>query len=65
MEDDNGLMMADSWDIECSSKPEMDDRRKKWDKFLKTHEDYPYIMMLPVEEAVKEWINERYRFELI
>jgi hypothetical protein len=61
-QDDNGLWMADSFDMECSTEPEMGSQ--EWEDWLSNHSEHPYIYQLPVDERVKEHINENYRFKI-
>jgi len=61
--DDNGLWMADSFDSECSTMPDIEDE-DEWDEWAKCHSEMPYVHQLPVEEAAKKYINSKYRFEL-
>lgn len=62
-QDDNGLWMADSFDIECSSEPDMEDE-DEWEEWLQQHSDMPYVNQLPVDEKVKRYINGKYRFDV-
>ena len=63
IEDDNGQWMADSFDMQCSSEPDMD-KTDEWEEWLNIHSQMPYVHQLPVDTQVKNWINERYRFKL-
>ena len=60
-QDDNGLWMADSFDMDCSNEPSMDNE-DEWEEWMRVHSDMPYLNQLPVDEAVKKWINKRFRF---
>jgi len=60
---EDGTWKADSFDtVECSSEPNMDS--KEWEDWMNQHSDMPYVYQLPVDERVKKWINERYRFDI-
>lgn len=61
-EDDECRWMADSFDMQCSSEPDIES--EEWEEWLRLHSDMPYSRQLPVDQRVKEWINKRYRFEL-
>ena len=61
-QEDDGTWIADSFDVECSTEPDMED--EEWEYWLDQHSDMPYVNQLPVDEAVKKWINERYRFDV-
>jgi hypothetical protein len=60
-QDDEGLWMADSFDMDCSNEPSMDDE-DEWEEWMRIHSDMPYVNQLPVDKAVKKWINKRFRF---
>jgi hypothetical protein len=60
--DENGLWMADSFDMECSTEPDMES--EEWEDWMDNHSDMPYVHQLPVDERVKASINKYYRFEL-
>lgn len=62
-QDDNGLWMADSFDMECSSEPNMDEE-DEWEEWMQQHSDMPYVNQLPVDEKVKRYINGKYRFDV-
>lgn len=62
-QDDNGLWMADSFDMDCSTEPDMSDE-DEWEEWFKNHSEMPYVHQMPVDNAVKEFINKKYRFEL-
>lgn len=62
-QDDNGLWMAASFDMDCSTEPDMEDE-DEWDDWFNNHSEMPYVHQLPVDEAVKEYINSKYRFTL-
>lgn len=62
-QDEDGLWMADSFDMECSSEPK-DVLTEEWDEWLSQHSDMPYVNQLPVDEGVKNAINKKYRFEV-
>lgn len=62
-QDDNELWMADSFDCECSNTPS-DMESDEWEEWLQQHSDMPYARQLPVDNRVKEFINNRYRFDL-
>jgi hypothetical protein len=61
-QDENGLWMADSFDMECSTEPDMES--EEWEDWMDNHSDMPYIHQLPVDERVKASINKRYRFDV-
>jgi len=61
-QDENGLWAADSFDVECSTEPNMDS--EEWEDWMQQHSDMPYVNQLPVDKAVEAWIKERYRFNL-
>jgi len=60
--DDNGLWMADSFDMECSTEPGVEG--EEWEDWMQNHSDMPYVNQLPVDAQVKEFINSRFRFKL-
>lgn len=62
-QDDNDLWMADSFDMECSTEPDMEDE-DEWEEWMQQHSDMPYVNQLPVDERVKEYINRKYRFDV-
>lgn len=62
-EDDNGLWMADSFDMNCSSEPDMEDE-EEWNDWMNNHSEMPYVHQLPVDERVKDFINSKYRFDV-
>ena len=39
-------------------------KSRKWNDWMDQHSDMPYVNQLPVDERVKKWINERYRFDV-
>jgi len=62
-EDDNGMWMADTFDVDCSNEPQ-DVETDEWEEWLNIHSDMPYERQLPVDMQVKEFINKRYRFDV-
>ena len=62
-QDDNGLWMADSFDMDCSTVPDMEDE-DEWNDWFNIHSEMPYVHQLPVDERVKEFINSKYRFDV-
>jgi len=62
-QDDNGLWTADSFDMECSTEPDMEDE-DEWDDWFNNHSEMPYVYQLPVDERVKKFINSKYRFDV-
>lgn len=62
VQEDDGTWIADSMMLECETEPDVYD--DAYDDWLVTHTDMPYVYMLPVEERIKEWVNEHYRFDL-
>lgn len=62
-QDENGLWMADSFDMNCSTEPDMEDE-DEWNDWFQSHSEMPYVHQLPVDEAVKKYINSKYRFEI-
>ena len=63
VQDDNGLWMADSFDMDCSTEPDMEDD-DEWNDWFNNHSEMPYFYQLPVDERVKEFINSKYRFDV-
>jgi hypothetical protein len=61
-QDENGLWMADSFDMECSTEPDMES--EEWEDWMDNHSDMPYVHQLPVDERVKASINKHYRFDV-
>lgn len=61
-QDDNGLWMADSFDVDCSTEPDMES--EEWEDWMQQHSEMPYVYQLPVDERVKDFINKKYRFEM-
>lgn len=62
-QDDNGLWMADSFDMDCSTEPDME-VEDEWNDWLYNHSEMPYVHQLPVDERVKKFINSKYRFDV-
>ena len=62
-QDDNGLWMADSFDMECSKEPN-NVEAEEWEFWIQQHSEMPYVYQLPVDEKVKAFINRKYRFDL-
>ena len=62
-QDDNGLWMADSFDMDCSTEPDMENE-DEWNDWFNNHSDMPYVNQLPVDKRVKEFINSKYRFDV-
>jgi hypothetical protein len=60
--DDNDLWMADSFDMDCETMPELDS--EEWEDWFQSHCEMPYVYQLPVDEAVKKYINKKYRFSI-
>ncbi|MBX2927023.1 MAG: hypothetical protein KF852_04245 [Saprospiraceae bacterium] len=61
--DDNGLWMAVSFDVDCSTEPDMEEE-EEWDYWFQNHSEMPYVIQMPVDEGVKKYINRKYRFNL-
>jgi len=67
-EDENGDWIVENVKIECTNEPEPregetdDDYENRLTEWWISHSDMPYVNILPVEETVKEWLNENYRF---
>lgn len=61
-QDNEGLWKADCFDMECSNEPS-DVLSEELNEWLRQHSDLPYVYQLPVDERVKEYINERFRFK--
>jgi hypothetical protein len=61
-QDDEGLWMADGFDVECHSMPSF--KSKKFAEWMREHSEMTYVHQLPIDEAVKEKINAKYRFVL-
>lgn len=60
-EDDYGDWISDgSFDVECSTMPDIES--EEWDEWMEQHSDMPYVNQLPVDNAVKRYINKKYRF---
>lgn len=59
-QDENGLWMADSFDMECSTEPDVES--DEWEDWMQQHSEMPYVYQLPVDEKVKDFINKKYRF---
>lgn len=62
-QDNEGLWMVDSFDMECTSMPAMENQ-EEWEEWFKQHSDMPYVHQLPVDNLVKEYINKKYRFDI-
>jgi hypothetical protein len=58
----DGTTKADHLSVDCANEPDIDN--EEWDEWLEHHCQEPYIHQLPVDEKVKSWINERYRFDM-
>lgn len=54
---------CNGWDIECSTKPDMES--DDWEDWIHQHSEMPYVYQLPVDEKVKDFINKKYRFDLM
>lgn len=61
--DENGLWMADSFDMFCSTEPDMEDE-DEWNDWFNNHSEMPYVLQMPVDEAAKKYINSKYRFSI-
>jgi hypothetical protein len=61
-QEEDGTWTADCITSECSTMPSF--RSRKFDDWMNQHSDMPYVNQLPVDERVKRWINERFRFEI-
>lgn len=61
-QDDNGLWMADSFDMECSTEPDMES--DEWEDWMQQHSEMPYVYQFQVDEKVKDFINKKYRFDV-
>ncbi len=59
---DDGTWVATSFDSECSSEPDIES--DEWEEWMNIHSDMPYVNQLPVDMAVKEYIEKKYRFKL-
>ena len=55
--------MADSFDMCCSTEPDMEDE-DEWNDWFNNHSEMPYVHQLPVDESVKKFINSKYRFDV-
>jgi len=64
VQDEQGYWKADSFDMDCHSMPQ-NFKSVKWDDWMELHSQMPYVHQLPVDEAVKEKINSKYRFVLL
>lgn len=62
-QDDKGRWMADSFDVDCSNEPD-NMESDEWEEWLNIHSDMPYVRQLPVDTRVKEFINNKYRFNI-
>lgn len=62
-QDDDGYWMADSFDCECSTEPDMENE-DEWEEWMDNHSDMPYSNQMPVDERVKRHINDKYRFDV-
>ena len=68
-QDGDGTWLADCIVLECETEPELprkgeDDIAYIYDAWYSTHSESPYVYWLPVENKVKNWLNENYRWEL-
>lgn len=61
-EDENGLWMADSFDMECSTEPDIES--EEWNDWFYNHSDMPYVNQLPVDLKVKKYIQSKFRFNI-
>lgn len=61
-QDDNGLWMAEGFDMVCETEPEIDS--EDWEDWFQSHCEMPYFYQLPVDERVKDFINKKYRFDV-
>lgn len=48
--------------INCTTEPDID--RKEWREWLDWHWSTPYIDWLPLEERMRRWVNDHYRFDM-
>lgn len=62
-QDDGDMWAADTFDCSCSNEPE-DMESDEWEEWLNTHSEMTYVYQLPVDEEVKKYINNKYRFDL-
>ena len=61
-QDDKGLWMAEGFNMVCETEPEIDS--EDWEDWFQSHCEMPYVYQLPVDERVKDFINNKYRFDV-
>ncbi len=59
-----GEYTAEQLVFECKAEPSIKTEKEKWDEWIKTHYETPYVYQLPRNSKVHKWINKRYRFTL-
>ena len=60
---DDGSWMADHFDIQCQTMPDMDNE-EEWNEWWANHNDMPYENWLPLVNSVERFIEKKYRFEM-
>lgn len=58
----DGTWSAERAKADCETEPSMKDRRS--DNWLKRHTYMPYVYWLPLEQALTDWANNHYRFNV-
>lgn len=53
--------MLESFETECNSEPDIES--DDWELWWHNHSLMPYIYQLPVNEKIKKWVNNNYRFK--
>lgn len=58
----DGTWIGDEVELDCENEPDMEEDEEKWEAWLESHSEMPYVYWLPVCERVKQWVNSQYRF---
>jgi len=63
VQEDDRTWSADEIDMDCDTEPD-NYRSPEYRIWLSIHTNMPYVYWMPVEERVKGWLNDNYRFDL-
>lgn len=63
-EDEDNLWTASGIETTCESEPDFDEENiEEFREFVNSHSEMPYVYKLPVDEAIKKYINKCFRFK--
>lgn len=60
--EDDGTWAGEEVELDCENEPDMEKDEERWEAWLESHSEMPYVYWLPACEKVKRWINSQYRF---